>query len=118
MNISSIKEAATKKLNSLYRVLLSNSFSLGGFLFIAAGVCIITAQVFLYLYKGEWHEYPILLIAKYVPEQIYSWILYPESWIGLHGIIYWFLDIPVSWLCFLLGYLLFKIGVSYEENLE
>jgi len=105
-----MKDTFTNKLGRLKNKFISGIFFLFGILLILTAAAVVCFQLFLFLQNGAWTTLPILRLIEYTPVQFYAWILEPDSWLGLHKIIYWILDVPLSFFCFILGYLLIKIS--------
>ncbi len=65
-------------------------------------------QVVIWLYRGTWPPLsPLILQQKWLPELLKgSWFTDPHSWYGLHKLVMWLMDIPLSFILFLIGCLL------------
>ena len=96
------------KLSRLKNKFFSGIFYLVGILLLLTGLGIICFQTFIYLYQGGWTPLPLESLLVYAPDQLYFWIVEPTSWIGLHNFVKWILDVPLSFLCLIAGYLLMK----------
>ena len=99
-----------RKLGRLKNKFFSGLFYLVGILLVLGCVAIICFQTFNYLYRGVWLPMPLEKFLAYAPDQLYFWIVQPKSWIGLHDFIYLALDLPLSFVCLITGYLLMKIS--------
>jgi len=103
-------DTATRKLSRLKNKFFSGIFYLVGILLVLTCAGIICYQSFIYLYQGGWVSLPLRSLLKYTPYQFYSWVLDPTAWLGLHKVVYWTLNIPLSFSCFFIGYLFIKIS--------
>jgi len=103
-------ESVSKKLSRLKNKFFSGIFYLVGLLMVLVSLVIISYQLFLYLYNGAWTAYQFRIFLEYTPYEFYSWVLAPESWLGLHKFVYWFLRVPLAFGSFILGYLLIKLS--------
>jgi len=103
-------DTATRKLSRLKNKFFSGIFYLVGILLVLTCAGIICYQSFIYFYQGGWVSLPLRSLLKYTPYQFYSWVLDPTAWLGLHKVVYWTLNIPLSFSCFFIGYLFIKIS--------
>lgn len=99
-----------KKLGRLKNKFFSGIFYLTGILLVMISLVVISYQVFFYLYNGAWTSMQLRVFLEYAPYQFYTWILNPESWLGLHKAVTWLLAVPLAFACFVTGYLLIKIS--------
>lgn len=98
------------KLSRLKNKFFSGILYLVGILLLLTGLGIVCFQTFNYLYQGGWTPLPLENLLVYAPDQLYFWIANPTSWIGFHNFVKWILDMPLSFLCLIAGYLLMKIS--------
>ena len=103
-------ESVSKKLSRLKNKFFSGIFYLLGLLMVLVSLVIISYQLFLYLYNGAWTAYQFRIFLEYTPYEFYSWVVAPESWLGIHKFVYWFLRVPLAFGSFILGYLLIKLS--------
>jgi hypothetical protein len=103
-------DTATRKLSRLKNKFFSGIFYLVGILLLLTCAGIIGYQLFIYLYQGGWTSLPLGSLLRFAPDQFYMWVLDPTSWIGLHKVVHWTLDLPLSFSCFMAGYLFMKIS--------
>lgn len=99
-----------KKLGRLRDKFFSGIFYLIGLALVLISIGIVCFQTFNYLYRGGWSALPLRKFLAYAPDQLYLWIVEPTSWIGLHNVVYWLLDMPLSFVCLVAGYLVIKIS--------
>ena len=103
-------DTIVRKLSRLKNKFFSGIFYLVGILLVLTSVGIVCFQTFNYLYKGAWMPLPLQNLLVFVPDQLYFWIINPTSWIGLHKFVNWILDMPLSFIGLIAGYLLIKIS--------
>ena len=103
-------DSISKKLSRLKNNFFSGIFYLPGLLLVLVSVVIICYQLFLYLYNGAWTPLQFRIFLEYTPYPFYSWVLAPDSWLGLHKLVTWFLIVPLSFGFFIMGYLLIKLS--------
>lgn len=78
-----------------------------GLVFVLAGFAVLGLQAYWYLKFGAWTPMSLIDVARWViadvaqPNEIQSWIMYPETWTGLHKILNW---IPLSAVLIAFGY--------------
>ena len=51
---------------------------------------------FLWLQSGQWPMLALDLIFRALPLQTLSWLAQPDSWIGLHKLVFAFIFLPLS----------------------
>ena len=103
-------DSVTKKLSRIKDKFFSGIIYLVGILLVLTSLAVISYQIFLYLYKGGWTPFQFRIFLEYTPYQFYSWVIDPDSWLGLHRVVRWFLAVPLSFGCFVIGYLLMKLS--------
>lgn len=87
--------------------LVSRAIVIVGGLVAIAGVGILGMQIYTVFKSGSWPSMSLLTTLT----GIFPWLDNPQSWIGLHRIIHWFLDMmPLSLAVFLLGILVAGFG--------
>lgn len=99
-----------EKLGRLKNKFFSGIFYLVGILLVLISLAAIGYQLFLYLQNGSWTSMQMRIFLEYTPYQFYAWVLNPDSWLGLHKAVSWFLAVPPAFACFILGYLLIKFS--------
>lgn len=99
-----------KKLSRLKNKFFSGIVYLFGVLLVLTSISVLCFQGFEYLYQGGWTPQSLQFVLAYTPYSIYSWVLNPESWLGLHKFVSWVLDVPLSFASFIVGYLLIKFS--------
>lgn len=99
-----------KKLSRLKNRFFSGIFYLIGLLLVLTCIAILGYQGFMYLYQGGWMPLSLRYFLSYTPYEFYAWVLTPESWIGLHKLVSWTLNVPLSLFSFLTGYLFIKLS--------
>ena len=68
-------------------------------LIVFTGFFILGYQTLDWLESGIWKEIPLLLAFNFLFEGafIHEWVIAPDSWLGLHQIIFWMLEnLPLS----------------------
>jgi hypothetical protein len=99
-----------EKLGRLKNKFFSGIFYLMGISLILTSLGVVCFQLFLYLYKGGWTSIQLQSVLAFAPYDLYAWVVEPTSWLGLHKIVKWVLDIPMAFFCFIVGYLLMKLS--------
>ncbi len=63
-------------------------------LVLASGFCLIGYQIVLWLIDGVWTEFPLFTVFNFLFENtaLHSWILNPESMLGLQVVVSWILE--------------------------
>jgi hypothetical protein len=76
-----------------------------GLTLLYSGAITIGLQFLAYLMYGEWEELPLFyLFALLGPDRFMAWLDNPDSWIGLHKIVFGVLKfMPLSLFLMLLG---------------
>ena len=78
---------------------IAKAILLIGSLLVFAGFFILAFQIYYYLKNGNWIRIPLFVVLEKLPgeNQAFSWLKNPQSWYGLHKIIFGLLDfIPLS----------------------
>ncbi|MEA3486130.1 MAG: hypothetical protein U9R20_00520 [Thermodesulfobacteriota bacterium] len=88
-----------------------------GVAILLAGFFIIFWQLFIWLKHGEWRNISLLKVVLYIGiDPIVSWLKNPQSWFGVHKIIYWFfISFPLSLFLIITGFMLANTECNYEE---
>ena len=70
-----------------------------------SSILILGYQIYAWLKSGTWFSLNLFLAVPYLPKSISDWILYPDSWIGVHKVVVYVLEeTPISFAVFLLGF--------------
>jgi hypothetical protein len=73
--------------------------------FIGYGILLFGSQILHFLQQGNWEEHSLLTFALKSHNKLARWLISPESWFGLHQILYWILDfIPLALTSFGIGF--------------
>lgn len=99
-----------QKLGRIKNRFFSGILYLLGIVMLLAGLALLGFQIFLFLYHGTWSSYSLLRFIDFTPIQFQAWVVRPDQWLGLHKVVYWLLDIPLSFLSLAFGYLLIKFS--------
>ena len=99
-----------QKLGRIKDKFFSGLLYLLGIVLLFGGLALLGYQIFLFLYHGAWSSYSPLRFIDFTPLQFQAWIVRPDHWLGLHKVVYWLLDVPLSFLALVLGYLLVKLS--------
>ena len=86
-----------------------------GLMIALAGLGILAVQGITYLRTGQWHSQSILVVLyPFVP-----WLRDPQSWIGLHRLVYQFTAlVPVSFALVLSGWLVAGFGSNRRQRVK
>jgi hypothetical protein len=75
-----------------------------GILFCLAAVCILAAQVGWWLYSGDWTAMPVSWALDWAGLAEWRGLHLAESWQGLAKVCLWLLNLPLSAVLFVLGF--------------
>lgn len=90
--------------------------SLGG-LVALTGVGICVFQIYAFLKNGAWISLSALELMPIFPSGLEAWVKYPQSWLGLHKIIYGLLDaMPLSLLALIVGGLMMNFDAYVDDR--
>ncbi len=111
---------AIKRLGNLWDKFLATLslwiFCLGFGCSVVAAVGILGFQIFVWAKSGEWISIPIaygLALIGIDTAPIYD----PTNWVGLASLARWFVDLPLSVLLPILGFLIFgSVSQIIDEN--
>ena len=106
--------------------LLDTILSVFGGLSFLTGIGVIAFQILAWLLNGQWIKFSLLILFAFLfPELILrnSWLNNPQSWIGLHKVIVWILEmVPLSGTLIALAVFFFIciifVELSGEEKLK
>lgn len=88
-----------------------------GVLVALSGVGIIGFQIFIFLKGGTWVPLSMLELMPVIPSDLATWLRYPESWLGLHKIVYGFLGtMPLSLLALIIGAAMMNFNAYVDDR--
>ena len=78
---------------------LANLIAIVLFSPLIAAVLIPARQSYVWLQTGDWIPEPSGVLVRYLPSAVLKWIDSPESWLGLHELFTWLLQLlPLSFV--------------------
>lgn len=88
-----------------------------GVLVVLSGVGVIGFQIFIFLKGGTWISLSMLELMPIIPGDLAAWLRYPESWLGLHKLVYGFLDaMPLSLLALIIGAVMMNFDAYVDDR--
>lgn len=102
-----------------YREIVREILFYGAGLLLVLCLAIVGFQIYLWLKNGFWVELPFIRILEYAPNfRNLTWIYQPSSWLGVHKVISYILNMGVAAVTFLLAVVIFIIGVQLPDREE
>lgn len=89
-----------------------------------AGPGLLAFQAFVWLKTGNWMPLPLSELLQYLPDNIapimrpfVRWLSSPHDWIGVHRLVAWILDLPLSAAAMIIGGIICGTGaVLYDRS--
>lgn len=83
------------------------------------GICLLGAlgvlgwQTYMWLQLGEWQSFSVLdALAMLANPGVDSWLLFPQSWVGVHKLIAW---MPAGFALFVFGVLFALVCLQAKD---
>jgi hypothetical protein len=106
-----------RNIASMLRFLIILGVSFPGGLLGSGGLILFGLQVFWWLQSGYWTPFPLFdVVVAYGPRSLANWLTDPTSWLGLHRIIAFVLDVSLALTMIVVGGVLELIGHIIEDG--
>ncbi len=105
--------------DGVYAYLSKYIFIPVGWVICVSGPFLLCGQIFYWLYSGVWKSYVLLdVTANIMPLSLVNWLIEPESWQGLHKIIFFILKIPLFLGLTIIGFLVYRLAEMKWDDYE
>ena len=100
-----------------YREIVREILFYGAGWLLVLSVAITGFQIYLWLKNGYWVELPLIHMFEYAPNfRNLTWIYQPSSWLGVHKVISYILNMGIAGVTFLLAVIVFLIGIQLPDQ--